>query len=459
MKYISTRNKHKQASFSDAVLQGLADDGGLYVPQHFPQLWDSELPNQWPGYTSFANQAFSHFMQEDFSSAQIEALTASAYQGFSTPTVTPVESYGRYQVLELFHGPTLAFKDIALQFLGQVFSQLLEQEQRSISVLAATSGDTGGAAIAGLSNLSHCQVFVLYPDQRVSEVQELQMTAGVADNIFPLVLKGSFDDAQAIVKQLFSDPEFNQQVALGAVNSINWCRIMAQMIYYFSAACQVSRVDNLSFAVPTGNFGDVLAGYYAHRSGLPVKQFIVACNENDLLARLYTDGVYAPGLSRATLSPAMDIQVASNFERLLFELADRDCEYVNAKMKQLAERGEYRLEPELMDRFRELFVVYSVSDEQTRDKMRELSQLGCPVDPHTAVGLVAADHCGDESTVCLSTAHPVKFEETLVEVCQSPIELPTSVAQLKNKPQVRYPIENDIRQVREFILQHQVSVS
>ena len=461
MQYISTRDNRTKEGFADVVTQGLAVEGGLYVPETLPSIEPLLADQPELSYQQVAAEVFHHFMQPDFTRTEIEQLVQQAYQGFTSAKITPLEPYIDSWVLELYHGPTFAFKDIALQFLGQVFAQLLSRSGRQVCVLAATSGDTGGAAIAGLTGNERCKTFILYPAGRVSAVQELQMTSAVGDNIFPLELEGSFDDAQAIVKQLFTDGDFGQQVGLTAVNSINWCRIMAQMVYYFFALQQWRSLpaNNMqmkpSFVVPTGNFGDVLAGYYAHRCGLPVAHFVVACNENDLLERVYKEGIYCPGLARQTLSPAMDIQVASNFERLLFELADRDSDYVNQKMDALAKHGEYVIEENIMEKFRQLFSVCSISNEQTAEKITSMHQQGIWVDPHTAVGMVAADQVSCVNPICLSTAHPVKFAETMHSLTGEEPELPNSIQQLKQGPIKKFPLRNSVAEVKEFILKHQ----
>ncbi len=451
MRYISTRSHSNCISFSDVTLQGLAKDGGLYVPKEIPEL-ASRLGDS-VQYRAICDLVFSHFMSPEFSSSEVSALVESSYANFDVDDVVALVDYPGARVLELFHGPTLAFKDIALQFLGRVFSSLLSRQHKALTVLGATSGDTGGAAIAGLAGIEHCQVYMLFPKGRISQVQELQMVAGVADNIYPLEVDGSFDDAQRIVKQLFSDAAFNQSHGLTAVNSINWCRIMAQMVYYFYAFQQDSskQGSGVSFSVPTGNFGDVLAGYYAYRSGLPVNKLIVACNRNDLLARVYREGVFRPSESQLTLSPAMDIQLASNFERLLFELADRDSDYIVSKMEALASHGEFTIEAEIMDKLRELFEVYSISDEQTSSKMKQMADQGVMVDPHTAVGLCAADLSTQQNVICLSTAHPVKFAETIKQYTGQSVPYPSAIEALKSAPQKRFSLPCSTSAVRNFI--------
>ncbi len=464
MNYLSTRSNQNTYDFTEVTLKGLGPEGGLFVPESFPML-EGAVTQKRLSYCELAESVFEPFVSPCIDRFRLKELVRSAYQSFDIPDVVTLQDYDGDRVLELFHGPTLAFKDIALQFLGKVFGYLLSN-QKAITVVGATSGDTGGAAIAALDGIPHCQIFMLYPKGRVSEVQELQMTAGVAENVFPIAIDGSFDDAQALVKQLFADAELNARFNLTTVNSINWCRVMAQMTYYFYAS-QLLRNQNSestlsTFVVPTGNFGDVLAGYYAYRSGLPVERLVVACNENDLLARTYHSGVYQPRSSRVTLSPAMDIQIASNFERLLFELSGRDCEYVKAKMGQLQEEGKFVLETDIMEKFRALFDVYAISDKDTAYKMQQLAQQGFLVDPHTAVGLCAAERYRKASattqlnTVTLSTAHPIKFADTLVNTTGVKPPMPPKLVELFKAPTKVFNCSNQLSEIKSLILNRSI---
>lgn len=454
MNYISTRNNQITQCFSQAVLDGLSQDGGLYVPEFLPNLSGHLTPPA--RYTELANVLFAAFMAPEFTSSQIRAMVDNAYSSFSEANVVKLKQYDSFNVLELFHGPTLAFKDIALQFLGQVLSELLNNKDETLTVLGATSGDTGGAAITGLAGNKQCQVFMLYPSGRISNVQEAQMTANITDNIFPIAIDGSFDDAQSIVKQLFADPDVRQQLNLTAVNSINWCRIMAQMVYYLYAfqLAQINdqSIKSLSFSVPTGNFGDVLAGYYAFRCGMPINKLIVACNSNDLLARIFETGVYQPHDSKSTLSPAMDIQVASNFERLLFELSGRNSDYIKEKMAQLQSDGSFTIEDDIMASFRQLFEVYSISDSETAQMMKTMNQAGYMVDPHTAVGMCARKQSLEENVICLSTAHPIKFSDTIQQVTGADVPCPVGIAELLNGSQRKYNLPNQIADIKSFLL-------
>lgn len=452
MKYYSTRNCDKQYSFAEVVLQGLAPDGGLLVPASLPSLTPSALNGQ--SYQAVAEQLFTPFMAPDFSVTEVAALVAQSYRNFTVADVVQSKELKDCTVLELFHGPTLAFKDIALQFLGRVLNELLQQHDEHCVVLGATSGDTGGAAIAALDHMARCQVFMLYPKGRVSLVQEAQMNRRVGDNIFPLELEGSFDDAQHLVKATFSDPDFRRAVKLTAVNSINWCRVMAQMTYYAHAVKGRERPSQgaVSFAVPTGNFGDVLAGYYVQRMGFPIDKFIVACNENDLIARFSATGVYRPNPSLATLSPAMDIQVASNFERLLFELCGRDSDYINTKMEQLRLNGEFSVEPEILAKFHQSFEVYAISNDETAAIMRETAADGYLVDPHTAVGIAARRRSALPDVIALATAHPLKFSELVTQVTGQALPLTPALESLVEQPKRCFTLVNQQSKLQEFIL-------
>ncbi|NVJ61328.1 MAG: threonine synthase [Gammaproteobacteria bacterium] len=443
MRYISTRNGKDDCDFATATIEGLAPDGGLFVPASIPRFEPSKLASS--SYSELAKTIFKSFVGDALSEGEINSAVDKAYAVFDDPNVVSLKDYAGHPVLELFHGPTLAFKDIALQFLGQVFGILNEKHGEHINVLGATSGDTGGAAISGLEGVDGCQVFMLYPRNRVSLVQQAQITRSGASNVYPIELNGSFDDAQALVKNLFSDKDRRKQLKLTAVNSINWCRIMAQTVYYAYISSQYD--TPVSFSVPTGNFGDVLAGYYAKRMGFPVDKLIIACNDNDLLARFAKTGLYQPQASKHTLSPAMDIQVASNFERVLFEIADRDASYINQKMSSLAEKGMYSVEPEVLQKFNDIFEVYTVSNEQTRQTIQHFCDKRVIVEPHTAVGLCAAEqarqsHSVESQIITLATAHPLKFKETIEDCCDTQLELTTHLQKLMSQPEKKYSIEN-----------------
>ena len=411
MNYISTRGGIAPIPFRDAVMMGLARDGGLLLPERYPDVRDhlgdwAKLP-----YSELAFEIIRLFA-DDIPANALHDIVRRSYAVFAHPDVTPVRPLGRVWLLELFHGPTLAFKDVALQFLGNLFEYLLGESGGELNVVVATSGDTGSAAIHGIRGRNRQRIFVLHPHGRVSPVQEAQMTSVPDANVFNLAIEGTFDDCQAIVKTLFRDLPFKDAHHLGAVNSINWARVLAQVVYYFHSALRVMREtgrDKVRFAVPTGNFGDIFAGYVAARMGLPVDKLVLATNENDILSRYFATGIYARGSVAQTLSPSMDIQVASNFERYLFERAGRNAATVRGWMEGFGRDGRLDLATLPVD---PLFAAGAGTTEDTLSTIRDLyATTGTVVDPHTAVGVsVALRHLSaDAPTICLATAHPAKF--------------------------------------------------
>ncbi len=416
MKYISTRGGIAPIGFSETVLMGLGRDGGLIIPETIPDV-RGKL-KQWASlsYKDLAVEIMRLFV--DMPEEDLAVLIEGSCSEFDDPDVVRVVETGSVQVLELFHGPTLAFKDLALQFLGRLFEHVLAGSGRELNILAATSGDTGSAAIHGVRGRKGIRIFVLHPHKRVSRVQELQMTTVLDENVHNLAIEGTFDDCQAIVKQLFRDLDFKDRYSLGAVNSINWARILAQMVYYFYGAFRVmdrSGCLRVRFAVPTGNFGDIFAGYMAARMGLPVGLLVLAANENDILARFFNSGDYSVVPVRATLSPSMDIQVASNFERYLYYRMGCDAARVRRAMEDFGRTG--RLDVSYLPSDRDgLFAAGSADREQTLATIRAYYEKhGYLLDPHTAVGVHVAQSRlhAREPMICLATAHPAKFGETV----------------------------------------------
>ncbi len=454
MQFISTRGSAPPSSFSDCLLAGLAPDGGLYLPQTWPQLTASEIAGfKSLRYQDVAFQILSRFTRDSFSDAELRAAVESAYADFDAPDIAPLTEIGegRY-LLELFHGPTLAFKDIALQVLGQLFSRALAKRGGRATIVAATSGDTGSAAIAALGGLPNIDVFVMHPRGRVSDVQRLQMTTSTHANVHNIALEGSFDDAQNIVKLLFADSKFADQVGMTAVNSINFARIAAQCVYYFTATAKLG--VPVTFVVPTGNFGDIFAGEAASRMGLDVARLVIATNANDILARTLNDGVYASGQSHATLSPSMDIQVASNFERALFEASGRDADWTAAAMSDFARTRKLELPATVLSELRGRYSAFACDDSQTRIAIAAIYKLtGRIIDPHTAVGVSAAMRMGKVASpvVILSTAHPAKFPQAVTEAIGSPPPEPKRLSGLKNLPERLEILANDPALIKRFI--------
>jgi threonine synthase len=420
MRYISTRGSAPLTTFAEMLLEGLAPDGGLYLPDTWPQFTDAEMAAfGLVPYADAARSIIGRLAGRSFPDEELTTDIADAYSGFDSPDIAPLVEIGPgLYLLELFHGPTLAFKDIALQVLGRLFARALKKRGGRATVLAATSGDTGSAAIAALGGLDNVEVFILHPKGRISEVQRKQMTTAPFANVHNIAVEGTFDDAQAIVKALFAEKEFAGAVSLTAVNSINFARIAAQSVYYFTAAAKLGAPP--VFVVPTGNFGDVFAGEAAIRMGLAVEKLIVATNANDIMARALTDGVYAAGAVRATLSPSMDIQVASNFERALFEASGRNARWVREAMETFAKDKRIVLPPTIHGALTAHYAAACCGDDETLATIRRVhAETGRLIDPHTAVGVAAAHNLRLQPkgpVVVLSTAHPAKFPDAVQRV-------------------------------------------
>ena len=440
------------------LLAGLATDGGLYVPERFPELSAARLRSLLGRpYAEIVAEVVWPFVEGSLSRDVLDRCVGRAYAGFAHAAVAPLKQLGSSDwLLELFHGPTLAFKDFALQLLGLLFEEVLGRGRQTITIVGATSGDTGSAAIHAVAGRERMRIVVLHPRGRVSAVQRRQMTTVMDANVHNVAVEGSFDDCQALVKALFNDLAFREEAALAAVNSINWARIMAQIAYYVSAAVSLGAPERkIAFSVPTGNFGDVYAGYAASRMGLPVERLIVATNRNDILARFLASGVYRSGEVFPTISPSMDIQVASNFERLLLDLLGGDGPAVRAWMANFAHDGRAAVDDAALASARVLFTGRKVDEPATSTMMAAvLKATGELVDPHTAVGLAAAMACrGDPSVpmVTLSTAHPAKFPDAVEAATGRRPELPPFLADLHDRPE-RYDIlPNDLDALRSHI--------
>ncbi len=453
--FVSTRGLATKHSFLDALLAGPAPDGGLMMPDAWPQVGMAEIASfALAPYPDAAHAILKRFAGDAFADADLKADVAAAYDSFETTDIAPLTEIGQnLHLLELFHGPTLAFKDIAMQVLGRMFARALAERGGRATVVAATSGDTGSAAIAAFGGLANIDVFVLHPKDRVSEVQRCQMTTSPFANVHTIALEGSFDEAQAIVKALFADSAFAGAVGLTAVNSINFVRIAAQSVYYFTAAAQLGAAP--TFVVPTGNFGDVFAGEAAMRMGLPVKRLVVATNENDIIARALNDGVYATGAARRTLSPSMDIQIASNFERALFEASDRDTDWLRDAMAAFVQEGRIELPANIRAALAERYSAYRTDDAETLATMgRVHTETGRLIDPHTAVGVAAARRVLDDAegpVVVLSTAHPAKFPDAVRRATGQIPPLPPRLKDLLDRPEKMAVLSADKDLVRAFI--------
>jgi threonine synthase len=457
MDYISTRGQAPKLKFADVLLAGLASDGGLYVPETLPTFSREEIAS-WAGlsYAELAFRLIEPFVDDCVNSADLKRMIDATYAEFNHIAVAPLQELGSNEwVLELFHGPTLAFKDFALQLLGRLMDHVLSERGERLVIMGATSGDTGSAAIEGCRHSNHLDIFILHPYNRVSEVQRRQMTTIQADNVFNIALEGNFDDCQQMVKDSFADQRFLDGLKLGAVNSINWARIMAQIVYYFSAALALGGpLRPVSFSVPTGNFGDIFAGYLARQMGLPIEQLVVATNRNDILHRVISGNDMSKGELVHTLSPSMDIMVSSNFERLLFDIYDRD----GAEISRLMARFKHepvQLEPARWQKVRALFDSYAVDDTTTCAVIRAVhAETGCLLDPHTAIGLKAARECWRDRSVpmiTLATAHPVKFPQPVVEAGLEAPRLPPHLADLFEREERFDVLPNDLSVVQQYI--------
>ncbi|MEY4889619.1 MAG: hypothetical protein RIQ75_749 [Pseudomonadota bacterium] len=420
MRYVSTRGSAPALDFEGATLAGLASDGGLYVPESWPEFSKQEIAAmRGLSYVDTAVAVMRPFVAGCLDDATLKRLCTTAYGRFSHDAVTPVIQLDQqHWLMELFHGPTLAFKDVALQLLGQLFETFLSKRDAHLTIIGATSGDTGSAAIDGVAGRAKIDIFMLHPAGRVSDVQRRQMTTVFAPNVYNIAIDGSFDDAQAIVKALFNDRDFNGRFTLSAVNSINWARLMAQVVYYFYTAVRLGAPERpVAFSVPTGNFGDVFAGYVAQRMGLPVAKLIVATNVNDILHRALTTGDYSCGTVTATATPSMDIQVSSNFERLLFDLAGRDGKGLAKMMADFESTRAMTIPADMLAGSKDLFVSARIDADGMSDVMRWAHERTDQViDPHTAIGLAAARNAGlpaDVPVVTLATAHPAKFRDAV----------------------------------------------
>lgn len=462
MRYISTRGQAPALNFEDVLLTGLASDGGLYVPENLPRFTVEEIAS-WADlpYHELAFRVMRPFVAGSIADEDFKAILKDTYAVFEHSAVAPLRQLsGNEWTMELFHGPTLAFKDFALQLLGRLLDHILTKRNERVVIMGATSGDTGSAAIEGCRACENVDIFILYPHGRVSEVQRRQMTTALNDNIHNIAIEGNFDDCQEMVKASFADQGFLKGTRLVAVNSINWARIMAQTVYYFHAALQLGGPQrSVAFSVPTGNFGDIFAGYLARNMGLPINQLIVATNRNDILHRFMSGNRYHKDELHPTLSPSMDIMVSSNFERLLFDMHGRDGGKVAELMEHFRTTGEMSVAEERWTETRKLFDSLAVDDEQTCATIAQVyKETGELLDPHTAIGVHAARECRRSLAipmVTLSTAHPVKFPEAVEKAVPGATpSLPAHMADLFEREERCTVLPNDLAAVQDFVSQH-----
>ncbi|PLX67563.1 MAG: threonine synthase [Denitrovibrio sp.] len=453
MNYISTRGQTDKVSFKDAVMMGLAVDGGLLLPESVPSVKDRLDELSKLTYKELAYEIISLFAT-DIPENDLKRLIDSSYSTFETDEVAPVVKKGNVYIQELFHGPTFAFKDVALQLLGNFFEYILKERGEQLNIIGATSGDTGSAAIYGVRGKENINIFILHPKGRVSRVQEMQMTSVTDANVYNLAIDGTFDDAQDIVKAAFGDIEYKKEYKLGAVNSINWARVLAQIVYYFYGYFQAQKqgAKNIRFIVPTGNFGNIFAGYFAKQMGLPMDKLVLATNENNILARFINDGDYSTKKVVQTYSPSMDIQIASNFERYLYFLYNKDSEVLRKKMHELKDTGKISFSNAEMEKVRSEFATYSASNKQTENTIQTFFRDNDYIlDPHTACGVAGAKAMADADYVCLSTAHPAKFPDVVEKATGKPPVKPDGIERLETLDKKCADIENNLQAVKDYV--------
>lgn len=462
LRYISTRGQAPTLSFDEVSLTGLACDGGLYIPEYWP-IFDVEKLTDLSklSYTELAVQIMLPFVSPVLNKAELTQIVTMSYRSFNHPAIAPLKQLGHNEWLcELFHGPTLAFKDYALQFLGHLFSCLLRKFNRQVVMIGATSGDTGSAAISAFCNNTETDIFILHPHKKISEIQRRQMTTVLSNNVHNIAVTGTFDDCQSLVKALLSDVQFCTDVNLSVVNSINWARIMVQVVYYFWSVLAVCGYNkSVTFAVPTGNFGNIFAGYVARSMGLPIKYLIIGSNQNDILVRFLATGIMKKSPVTFTISPSMDIQVSSNFERLLFEIYNRDSTIIVRLMEQFYTTGIFSISKNLLEEIRKIFFGFSFSDLETREILKQIyTDTGEIVDPHTAIGIGAARAASrmtdNVPVIVLGTAHPAKFHSVVQEVISKEFTLPPCLSSLFKYSERFTVIPADLKMLKKYIYSH-----
>jgi threonine synthase len=455
MRYVSTRNTSKAFEFKDVFIKGLADDGGLFVPETLVKYSENEFKNfQKLSYSELAKKIVYPFIGNFMSESELSKIIDKSYSAFRRDNVVDFIKLGDRTVLELFHGPTLAFKDVAMQLLGNFYEHYLKNENQKINIVVATSGDTGAAAIDAIKGKKNINIFVLHPDNRVSPVQRKLMTTGKDENVFNIAIKGNFDDCQNLVKAMFGDKKFSNDIKMSGVNSINWARIIAQSVYYFYSYLLVEDTSKqTNFSVPTGNFGDVYAGYLAKKMGLPINKLIVATNQNDILHRAISKGSYEAENVSETISPSMDIQIASNFERLIFDLNNGDDQQTSLDMKNIKEKGRYLINENKLNKISENFLSARMSEDETLGIIKNVYEnFEIVLDPHTAIGYGAFDkHNLKGNNIVLATAHPCKFPDAIQNAINVKADLPNELAFILDKKENYDIIENNVEKVKQHI--------
>ena len=455
MKYISTRNNKKTFEFKDVFIKGLADDGGLFIPESLSKYSETEISSFTNlEYNDLAKKIISTFIGDFMSENDLSNIIDKSYSVFRKKNVVNLIKVGDRSVLELFHGPTLAFKDIAMQLLGNFYEYYLNNENQKINIVVATSGDTGAAAIDAIKGKKNVNIFVLHPHNRVSSVQRKLMTTGKDQNVFNIAINGNFDDCQNLVKSMFADKNFSNEIKMSGVNSINWARIIAQSVYYFYSYFLIEDKDRpINFSVPTGNFGDVYAGYLAKKMGLPINKLIVATNQNDILHRAISKGSYEVEKVAETISPSMDIQIASNFERLIYDLNNGDDTETIKAMNDIKEKGKYIIDQEKLDKINTNFLSSKMSEDEILKTIELVyKKFDVVLDPHSAIGYGAFDKVNiSGNNIVLATAHPCKFPDAIKNAINLNAELPKELKYILNEKENYKIIDNNIDEVKKYI--------
>ena len=452
MNYVSTRNNKNELNFKDVFIKGLADDGGLFVPKNVKSLNSEDLDKlRNLSYNDLACEILNLFCSDFINKKDLKTIITKSYSTFREKEVVKISNLGSIKLLELYHGPTLAFKDIAMQFIGNLYDYYLSKNNDFLNVVVATSGDTGAAAIDAIKGKNNMNIFVLHPNNKISKVQRKLMTTGNEKNVFNIAIDGNFDDCQNLVKAMFSDLEFSKSIKMTGVNSINWARIIAQAVYYFYTCFKLNSSKPISFSVPTGNFGDVFAGYLAKKMGLPIDKLIVATNQNDILHRAISKGEYISKKVEQTISPSMDIQLASNFERLIYYINNSNSEITAEIMKKIKE-NVYQIDKINLESIQKDFVSGSCNENETLDIIKKYYEKDNVIlDPHTAVGVGVANKLSLNDCVVLSTAHPCKFPNATENAIKKYENLPKELEHVLNKDETFEVLKNDIEVVKNFV--------
>ena len=452
MKYVSTRNNQIELSFKDVFIKGLSEDGGLFVPKTLEAYNDQDLNDfKKLNYNDLALKILHPFCRDFIDENNLKIIIEKSYSKFRENEVIKITNLENLKLLELYHGPTLAFKDIAMQFIGNLYQYYLDKNKDFLNIIVATSGDTGAAAIDAIKGKKNMNIFVLHPNNKISKVQRKLMTTVSEKNVFNIAVEGNFDDCQNLVKAMFSDLEFSKSINMSGVNSINWARIIAQAVYYFYTYFKINSKKSVSFSVPTGNFGDVFAGYLAKKMGLPIEKLIVATNENDILHRAISNGDYVSKKVQETISPSMDIQLASNFERLIYYINNSNSEITANIMKKI-KQNDYKIEKSNLDIIQKDFISESCNEDETLDVIKKnYEESNVILDPHTAVGVGVAKKLSFNDCVVLSTAHPCKFPDATENAINKHENLPDELKHVLNKDENFEVLKSDIEEVKNFV--------